>query len=91
MYKLKNFRKLKVTKWTREWNSNLKHFPVARVFKEDGPVEDAEEGIADDEEQDVVPDQLEDAALPYEQEVPEAIQPFGRRKVPNNISHCKLL
>ena len=39
------------------------------------PVQNAEAKVEDEEDQDLVPDELVDAALPPQQEVPNAVEP----------------
>ena len=41
------------------------------------PVQDAESKVKDEEDHEVMPNQPEDAALPLQQEVPDAVEPVG--------------
>ena len=60
-----------------------KHQIINRVFYHPDvspciPVQNAESKVDEEEDHQVMPDQLEDAALPPQQEVPDAVQPVGR-------------
>ena len=41
------------------------------------PVQEAESKVKDEENHEVMPNQPEDAALPPQQEVPDAVEPVG--------------
>ena len=53
---------------------HLEHLPVEGVVEQHVAVQQTEEGVGQEEEREVVPDQLEDAPLPDEQHVPDAIE-----------------